>query len=497
MKSYLRILAAVIGLFGMAQLSWGISTVQLPVPTDPTVSFRILFNVGSQDDPAGKEGLADLTASMITDAATKENSYDQILAKLYPMAAGYSSSVDKEMTVISGRVHKDNLDGYLTLLTQALTQPAFNDADFQRLKTNTLNYLDRTLKYSNDEAFAKEIMYDAIYAGTPYGHPTTGLPASVKGITLDDVKSFYATHYTAANVVIGVGGSVNPSLVDRLNKELSTLSAQAPTPAAPVTPKPLSGISAVIVDKETQSTAISFGFPLDVKRGDPDYYALWVANSWLGEHRNGSSHLYQVIRETRGMNYGDYSYLEFFPNPWRHSFPPPNAARHSQLFEVWIRPVPNEQAQFALRAAMRELQKLIDNGLTSDEFTLTRSFLSKYVRHYAPTTDWRLGYKLDDVFYGTADHLQMAEKSLEHMTVDQVNQALKKHLQTANLTIGIVTNGAEALKAALVSGAPSPITYANPKGPEVLEEDKTIATFPIKISADKITVVPADSTFLR
>jgi zinc protease len=497
MKSSIRVLVAIACLVGMTQWCWGISTVQLPVATDPTVSFRILFNVGSQDDPAGKEGLAELTASMVTDAATKQNSYDQILAKLYPMAAGYSSSVDKEMTVISGRVHKDNLNDYVTLLTQAITQPAFNDADFQRLKTNALNYLDRTLRYSNDEAFAKEIMYDAIYAGTPYGHPTTGLPASVQGITLDDVKNFYGTHYTAANVVIGVGGSVDPALVDRLNKELSTLPAQAPPAAAAVTPKPLSGISAVIVAKETPSTAISFGFPIDVKRGDPDFYRLWVANSWLGEHRNGSSHLYQVIRETRGMNYGDYSYLEYFPNPWWHSFPPPNSARHQQLFEIWIRPVPNEQAQFALRAAMRELQKLIDSGMTADDFALTRSFLSKYVRHYAPTTDWRLGYKLDDAFYGVSDHLQMAEKSLENMTVDQVNQALKKHLQTSNLTIGIVTKDAQALKAALVSGAPSPITYATPKGPEVLEEDKTIATYPIKISADKVTIVPADSTFMR
>ncbi len=50
-------------------------------------------------------------------------------------------------------------------------------------------------------------------------------------------------------------------------------------------------------------------------RGDEDFYPLAVANSWLGEHRNSSSHLYQVIREERGLNYGDYSYIEYFPEP--------------------------------------------------------------------------------------------------------------------------------------------------------------------------------------
>ena len=69
-----------------------------------------------------------------------------------------------------------------------------------------------------------------------------------------------------------------------------------------------------IVEKDAPATAISIGFPIDVLRGSKDWYALAVANSWLGEHRNSSSHLYQVIREARGLNYGDYSYIEHFPN---------------------------------------------------------------------------------------------------------------------------------------------------------------------------------------
>ena len=89
--------------------------VLLPVADDPTVSFRIWFQVGSQDDPPGKEGLAAVTASMLGEGSTAGQHYEQILDLLFPLAAGYSAQSDMEMTVISGRVHKDNLAAFLSL----------------------------------------------------------------------------------------------------------------------------------------------------------------------------------------------------------------------------------------------------------------------------------------------------------------------------------------------------------------------------------------------
>src|SRR3989304_76046 len=240
---------------GPSQLSWGVRTIELPVPTDPTISFRIWFKVGSQNDPVGKEGLASLTAAMISDAGTVRNSYDQTLKKLYPMAASYGAEVDKEMTVITGRVHRDYVNAFTALLTEAILHPAFTAEDFQRHKTNVTNYLDKTLRYSNDEAFGKEMLYDAIFANTPYGHPDEGLPASVKFITLYNVKNFYHTHYTAGNVVIGLGGNFDPSLASNLTAALGALPPGAPAAVAKPSPKPPHGIEAVLVEKETKSTA--------------------------------------------------------------------------------------------------------------------------------------------------------------------------------------------------------------------------------------------------
>ena len=97
--------------------------VLLPVADDPTISFRLCFTVGSQDDPPGKEGLAAFTARMIAEGSTKQHRYEAILDLLFPLAGGYEDSCSVEMTVISGRIHKDNVADYYPLLMQAIVSP--------------------------------------------------------------------------------------------------------------------------------------------------------------------------------------------------------------------------------------------------------------------------------------------------------------------------------------------------------------------------------------
>ncbi len=240
-------------------------------------------------------------------------------------------------------------------------------------------------------------------------------------------------------------------------------------------------------------------FPLDVHRGDRDFYALWIANSWLGEHRNTASHLFKVIREERGLNYGDYSYIEAFPEGGQRSMPPVNVPRRQQLFQIWIRTLPNADAVFALRAALRELADLVDHGMTPEEFELTRTFLKKYVLHFAETTSARLGYAVDDRFYGIGDdgHLAKFRRMMDELTLEDVNAAIKRHLQYANLKIAIVTGEAAQLRGVLASDAPTPITYATSKPDAILAEDKEIAAWPLRIAADRIETVPVTSAFER
>lgn len=470
--------------------------VLLPVPGDPTISFRLWFQVGSQNDPPGKEGLAALTASMLSEASTRQHRYDQILELLYPMAAGYSTTSGVEMTVLVGRVHQDNLDEYYRLLMQAVLEPAFLQEDLDRLKSDVTNYLENQLRYASDEELGKAMLYQEIFAGTPYGHLPLGTVQAVKSITLDDIRGFYRTHYTRDNVVIGLGGGYPSELVQRLVDDLNRLPAGTPPRVAAPQPRPLDSIRVTIVEKDANATAISLGFPIDIVRGPRAWYALAVANSWLGEHRNSSSHLFQVLREQRGLNYGDYSYIEHFPNGGARTKPPTNVARRQQLFEIWLRPVPHETRHFALRAAIRELQQLIDRGLSQQQHELTTDFLRDYVLNYATTTSQRLGYALDDRFYGiSGSHLDRFRQLMSEVTREEVHQAVRDHLQHPGMQIVFVTRDAEALKQALVADAPSPITYATPKSDEVLAEDQQISRFPLKIRAEDVKIVPVETLF--
>lgn len=474
----------------------GNRTVLLPVADDPTVTFAVSFGVGSQDDPPGKEGLAALTGALISDGGTEVRSYDQILKKLYPLASGYSVRVDKEMTTLTGRTHVDNVDVFLELFTEAFTQPAFAAEDFERLKSNQSSFIENTLRYASDEELGKAALTGFIFEGTPYRHPIEGTVAGLAAITVADVERFYATHYTRANATLALGGGYSDALRARFEATLEKL-APAPAPAAPeVIPPPIEGRQVLLVSKPDADASISFGFPISVRRGERDFYALWIANSWLGEHRSGVSHLYQTIREARGLNYGDYSYIEAFPEGGRRQYPPPNVARDEQIFEVWIRTLPNDQAVFALRAAIRELEDLVANGMTAEEFELSRSFLGKYHLHFAETTRTRLGFAIDDRFYGVdGGHLARFGDMIASTTREEVNAALAKHLAADRMKIAIVTGEAEKLAEVLESDAPSPITYATPKPEAILEEDEAIESYPLGVTA--VRTVPVDEIFGR
>ena len=471
--------------------------VLMPVAMDPNVSFKLWFKAGSQNDPPGKEGLAALTAAMIEEGGTAERSYEEILETLFPLAASYFVSVDKEMTVLTGVAHRETVDRFYPVLLDAVLNAGFHEADFERLRSRTIQSLEKTLRYSSDEELGKAALFGDVFRDTPYEHIGLGTVKALRSMTLDDVRAFHAEHYTRDNVVIALGGAYDDGLRDRLLSDLQRLPEGDTKPVPALEVSPLDGRRVVLVEKPGPSTAISFGHPIDLHRGSKEFYALWIANSWLGEHRNSVSHLYQVIREARGMNYGDYSYIEAFPNGGRRNMPPTGVGRRQQLFEVWIRPVPEERAVFALRAALREVERLASEGMTKEQFESQRNFLSKYVAQFAQTTTQRLGYAVDDRFYGIDDgHLDRFRRMMQELTLDDVNAAIEKHLKPEDLVIAMITANAEGMKKALTSGERSPIDYGEIEKPkEILDEDKQIEAYPLGIEAENVTIVPVDEMF--
>ena len=314
-------------------------------------------------------------------------------------------------------------------------------------------------------------------------------------MTLDDVKDFYAKNYTQANLVLGLAGGFDT----KFSRQITDDFAKLPKGAKPVrkiaAPVLTNGIKIDIVQRETRATAISLGFPIDVTRADKDYAALAVVASYFGQHRSSNSYLYGELREKRGLNYGDYAYIEYFPRGMFQFEPDPNLARQQQIFQIWIRPVEPQNANFALRATLYEFDKLVKNGMTKGTFEATRDFLSKYVNILTQTKDAELGYALDSKFYGIPNYNEYMKSQLAKLTLTDVNNAIKKHLSTDKMRIVMVTKDAANLRDAIVKDKPAFITYAASKPPEVINKDVKISTYPVKVKPENVTVTPVEKVF--
>jgi zinc protease len=462
----------------------------------PQVRFKLVFAAGSAHDPKGKEGLAALTAAMVTSSGSSNRKIDEINQALFPLAGSFSAQTDKEMTTFTGSIHKDNFDKFSAIALPMLLAPGFREEDFRRLKDAQKNALVTDLKDNNEEEFGKERLQATVFADSGYGHPVLGTVKGIDAITLDDVKAFWKLAYAQGAVRLGMAGDASDAMVAALQQAAASLPAGAglPTTAVPVG-KVAHGLEVEIIEKNTRATAISFGMPIPVTRAHADFAKLWLAKTWLGEHRASSSLLYQRIREIRGMNYGDYAYTEAFPRGMFQFFPNANIGRKAQLFEVWIRPVAPENAHLALRIALAELDKLIGQGLNQEQFERTRDYLMKNVFVMTATQDQQLGYALDAQWYHTAEFTKMMRDALSTMSVADVNGAMKKYLSESNLSVVFITKDAAGLKDKLVADAFSPIKYDGNKPQALLDEDKAIGARKLGISADAVIITPASAVF--
>mgnify|MGYP001824055331 CR=1 FL=1 len=472
-----------------------VAFVAQPSESSPLVDVSFLLHAGAALDPVGKKGLAALTAAMITDGGSQAMTIDEINAAMYPMAAGFGAQVDKEMTRLAGQVHKDNLDDWYALVRGQLLFPAWSEKDFGRIKTQMKNAIRTNLVGNNDEELGKEFLYERIYGPQhPYGALNLGAVSDLDAITLDDVKAFYAAHYSVANITVGLSGGYLESFPALVSQDLQLLGAGEKS-ALEIPPAPVvEGRHAAIIEKETPGVAVSFGFPIDLRRGDPDWVALWLVRSYLGEHRSTNSYLFQRIRETRGMNYGDYAYIEYFPRGMNQFHPDTNLGRQQQIFQVWIRPVrSNNDAHFATRVALYELDKLVENGMTESDFEATRAFLTKFVSLLTDGQSRQLGYALDSQYYGVDDFANYVRSGLAELTLDEVNRVLRENLDMTNAQFVFVTRDGDDLRERLQSDQRSPMSYDAELPEAVLEEDKLIDS--IAIGFDSVEVIPADDVF--
>jgi len=463
----------------------------------PLLRIKLLFAAGSAHDPSGKEGLAALAADMIADAGSRDMRIDEINRALFPIAGSFTAQVDREMTVFTGVVHRDNADRFADIALPQLLAPGLRDDDFARVKQRQLNALVQDLRTNNEEELAKERLQTNIFAGSTYGHTTLGTVAAIETITLDDVRAYLERAYTQATLTLGLTGDLPDAFAARLRAELDTLPRGEALPPPAVTAHQPRGLEIEIIEKDTRATAISFGHPIGVTRAHPDFAALWLARAWLGDHRAFHTRLFLRIREVRGLNYGDYAYIEAFPRGMFQFFPDPNRARRAQIFEVWIRPVPPEHAVFALKVALHEVAGLVERGLSDEEFEQTRSYLMKNIFVMTKTQDQQLGYALDSRWYGIGEFTSHMRERMAALTAADVNAALRRHISVSDFSAVIVTKDAAGLRAQFLADEFTSITYDAAKPPALLAEDQVIGARKLNIPPDAIRITPVSDVFAR
>jgi zinc protease len=483
--------------------NFDIDTVRLAAPLvelrndSPLVDVSIVFRNGAAADPPGKKGLAALTAALLAQGGSEQRTFEQIQQATYPMAASLGAQVDKEMMRFSGTVHRDNASAWWAIVGEQLHSPGFRADDLQRVRQQMINAIRTSLRANNDEELAKELLYQRSYgAAHPYGTLTLGDVSDLEKLTIEDVKEFYRSRISRNMMTIGLAGGYDDAFRDDVLASLARMPREGTPPkdAAPASKAPRA--TALVVRKQTPAVAVSFGVPLAIKRGHPDWAALWLARSWLGEHRNASGRLYDRIREARGMNYGAYAYVEYFPNGMFRMQPEPNYARANDLFQVWIRPLRNNNdALFATRVAVHELRQLVERGLSAGDFERTRAFLRKFVANLTSTQALQLGYAIDGLYHGTGDFPAWIGRQLDGLTVEQVNAALRRHVDLAGIRYVFIAADADDLAKRLASGAPSPVTYNTDKSADLLAEDQRIQALPLGLAKDRVEVVDADTVF--
>ncbi|MCF6459327.1 M16 family metallopeptidase [Pseudoalteromonas sp. MMG024] len=464
--------------------------------SSPLVDVNLLFYTGAAADPEGKKGLAAITANMIARGGSESRSYKEIQKALYPIAGSFGVQIDKEMVSFRGRVNKDKVDEWYKIVSDQLLNPGWREDDFKRLKKEQLDGIKAGLKASNDEELGKEVLYSKLYQGHAYESYNYGDISDLEALTLEDLKAFYKAEFTQAKLNVGISGAMSDTAKSKLLKDLSTLPEGSEKRLTIADAPKLEGRHATIVEKPAKSTAVSFGFPIDTIRSDKDWAALWLMRSYFGEHRNSNSFLYQRIRQIRGMNYGDYAYIEYFPRGMYQTKPDANLGRSEQIFQIWLRPLrSNNDAHFATRVAQYELDKLIENGMSKEDFESTRNFLTNFVPQMVASQDRQLGYALDSKFYNTDEFVAYVRKQLASLTVEDVNRVIRDNLQNKNIHYVFITGDAKDMKARLANETVSPLKYNAEKPKSLTDEDKVIESYKLAIDKANIEVMDVKNVF--
>lgn len=279
-----------------------INGVQVIVMEDhrlPLVSWNLTMRSGSFSEPAGKEGLGDLTASLIQ-RGQADLDYQHLSEDLESRGISLSVKDGGDYTRLNGSATSDQLDHAVLRSRQMLLEPSFPQDEMAKLKMQTVN----SLKVAREQprTVAEQDLKAALYGDSVFGRYAT--PQSVSGIGLDDVKRYYKNVFQPDGAYLIISGDVTISRGRDLAKRL--LSGWTYSGAAPkvdyTVPEPARKRRILVVDRpEGEQATIYMGVRSYTNR-NPQKYAGSVASKILTSGID--SRLGKYVRAEKGLAYG-------------------------------------------------------------------------------------------------------------------------------------------------------------------------------------------------
>ncbi len=268
-------------------------------PAVPLIAVDFAFTGGSDQDPKGKSGLANFTASLLDEGA---GPYD---------SKAYHEKLERRAIEVSFRATRDNFRGTLRTLREnrdeafdalrlALTEPRFDAEAVERMRDQTLSQLRRNSTSPND--IASRRWWAAAFPDHPYGQPPSGTIEAVTDLSASDVRNYVRRVLARDKLTIAIVGDIDAETAARLlDSTFGALPAKGElAPVAYAVPQGMG--RRIVTDLDVPQAVITFGAP-GIARSDPDFMAAAVVNQILGGG-SMSSRLYHEVREKRGLAYG-------------------------------------------------------------------------------------------------------------------------------------------------------------------------------------------------
>ena len=283
-------------------LSNGLQVWVMGVHKVPTVHLELAIRTGAAADPAGRFGLASLTAGMLDEGAGSRSALDIADATDF-LGADLSASSAIDASYVELHVPVARLADALPIMADVVARPTFPDDELKRLREERLASL---LEAQDDPEQLIQFAFPRVVYGAThrYGSPSMGTRSSITAITVADLKAFHAAHYRPSNALLVVAGDVTAdAILPLLERSLGSWHGDPVAPPARIADAPqLTARHVYLVDKPgAAQSQISIG-GVGVPRSTPDYFALRVLNTVLGD--SFTSRLNNNLREVHGYAYG-------------------------------------------------------------------------------------------------------------------------------------------------------------------------------------------------